>query len=1070
MIEIRALGTLAVIDAQGNELQLARFDRQLLAALISADEVGLRLDQLADDLYGDSVPASWSASLRNAVGRVRKAVGSGTIELISGRYRLSRSLLRVDAWELLDAPIESSPSMLTGARLSGIPFDGIEPTPTIRLCAERIDRKRVTMIRHLVAGPRSQVSPAHLEALRNYWRSRRYDDGLLELAVWAHLKADEIVQASDLLDAGRREADLDGRPLALPLVALEERIERQRPIGPLKSAPVDPRELFRVPTELARVLDRSMVGRTTDLVRLIRLARTHESAIVSGPSGTGKTFLLASAARELVRSGIAVFYTSAAGYEAEPFAVVKQAIPGIAAKIDWLLDSGHDSELTMARATAITRAGLADDGGSGVCLIIDDAHMMDSHSERCLRRVIDDGPLSGVAVVLATTTDQAIGQGVDPTFADIDSARTKLVQLWPFHLNETAALVRRSWPDLPQRTLLRLASEVQGASGGLPGLAFLITQQVDPTTFLLPPAGTGDPTVRGRLTELVDNLDEHAKSCAVAAAAVGIRFQASEVAQIAGLRQSTVNSALLRLVDAGLVRPLVAPVFEFVHAIHRLAVQTAEGSEVAEAHLRASELAKHERARAIHLLAADAPIDLLAGALRMAAQEHFGHGAWREAAAMLRELEKRGADRLTSTDWRTLSEALDRMGVDGTYARANAFREAVDYEDWKEAVHIAVSGLPETERLHGDPGRVAILLAIPQDRLSKADSLIVSATLARQLMFVGDEAGSLEWATRAMSLAETPDEELFALVGLVIAGARSDEPTPLELPASFNELKSGTLALRGLQVVALDRIERGDAASATQLIDRLRQTTEASDNIHRRWHFGCLETMLAAVQGEEHRAAALSEEMRELGDREGIGDAETAYLGQVLFPYWVRGDLSPLQRDLDRFQRSGDSTTNRILAALVEATGAVDAKDPGVQKVMRITSELMESRSIFAVPGLVMASTTIADFAPRPVIDAVRRRLAKRGGTSVIVGNGMMNLGPVDSAILLLAEGQERHDAACRAIEVADRQDQRLWKITTRLDAASLTGKPHLRSEAEGFAKTDELQTLILERRQRRFD
>lgn len=1057
-----------MIDGRCNEVQLARLERQLLATLVAAETTGLRLDQIADELYGESMPPSWSASLRNAIGKLRKNLGADAIELISGRYRLNGTVLTIDVWDLLGARIEVSTELLIGTRLSGVPFDGIEPTQTIRACTERVDRKRSTMIRYLVAGPVSRIAAANLEALRSYWRTRRYDDELLELAVWAHLKADQVNAASDLLEAGRRDAESDGRPLALALIALEERIDRQRPFGPLKSASVDPREFFRVPPELARVLDRSMVGRTADLVRLARLARTPRSAIVSGPSGTGKTFLLASAARELVRSGIEVFYSSAAGDEATPFAAVKRAIPGVAARIDGLLESESNPELIIARATRVARAGLADGEGGHVCLMIDDAHLMDSHSERCLRRLIDEGPLSGISVVLATATDQ-VGNGLGTTLDEIDSSRTEIVELWPFHINETAALVRRMLPDLPVRTLRRLALEVQEASGGLPGLAFFIIEQVDPTTYLLPPAGTGDPTVRGRMTELVDNLDDDTKACAVAAAALGIRFRASELTPILELPQRSIDASLARLTEAGFVRALVTPVFEFVHAVHRLAVQTAQADAVAEAHLKAANLANHERSRAMHLLAADAPLDALTTALGLAAKEHFAIGAWREAAAMLRELERRSPERLEATDWRILSEALDRTGADGSYARSYAFHRAVEREDWSAAAQVAVSGLPETERLHGDAGRVAMLTAIPLERLTREETLTVSTTLARQLMFVGDEVGALEWASKATTLAETPDEELFALVGMVIAGARADDPTPLELPASFDQVESGTLALRGLQVVALDRIERGDAGDAAQLLDRLRYATRTSDNNHRRWHFGCLETMLAAVQGQERRAAELSEEMRDFGDREGIGDAETAYLGQVLFPYWVRGDLSPLRRDLERFRRSGDSTTNRILAALVEADGADGASNPGVGQILSASSELMESRSIFAVPGLVLATTTIAAFAPSPVVDAVRRRLAKRSGTSVIVGNGMMNLGPVDTAIARLAEGSERRSAARRAIEVADRQEQLLWQITTRLDASTWTGDTKWLLEAEKLAATEELRHVMSERRSHLF-
>ena len=91
---IAVLGPLAVGDA---DLHLNPRDRVVLSALAMRTGEALTAEQLADALWADAPPASWSKNLQSCIVRLRKVLGAGAIETTPHGYRLALPPDQVDA-------------------------------------------------------------------------------------------------------------------------------------------------------------------------------------------------------------------------------------------------------------------------------------------------------------------------------------------------------------------------------------------------------------------------------------------------------------------------------------------------------------------------------------------------------------------------------------------------------------------------------------------------------------------------------------------------------------------------------------------------------------------------------------------------------------------------------------------------------------------------------------------------------------------------------------------------------------------------------------------------------------
>ena len=94
VVGIAVLGPLTI---EGEQKVLGRRDRVVLAALVVHPGEVVSAESLADVLWGERLPASWSKIVQGCVVRLRKVLGSNAIETSPLGYRLAVPLDEIDA-------------------------------------------------------------------------------------------------------------------------------------------------------------------------------------------------------------------------------------------------------------------------------------------------------------------------------------------------------------------------------------------------------------------------------------------------------------------------------------------------------------------------------------------------------------------------------------------------------------------------------------------------------------------------------------------------------------------------------------------------------------------------------------------------------------------------------------------------------------------------------------------------------------------------------------------------------------------------------------------------------------
>lgn len=99
MLDIRVLGSIRVHDSTGEVTPSGGLQRRLLASLVLAAGAPRSADRLADELWGDELPANHVAALQTQIFRLRKRLPELDIERVHGGYVADLSPHRVDVVE-----------------------------------------------------------------------------------------------------------------------------------------------------------------------------------------------------------------------------------------------------------------------------------------------------------------------------------------------------------------------------------------------------------------------------------------------------------------------------------------------------------------------------------------------------------------------------------------------------------------------------------------------------------------------------------------------------------------------------------------------------------------------------------------------------------------------------------------------------------------------------------------------------------------------------------------------------------------------------------------------------------
>ncbi|HEY7072415.1 MAG TPA: BTAD domain-containing putative transcriptional regulator, partial [Acidimicrobiales bacterium] len=308
------IGVLGPVTVEGDAGILGPRDRVVLAVLSLRPGELVSSERLADALWGDVPPATWTKVVQGCVARLRKVLGPDAIETSHHGYRLVLPVDEVDAQrferlvmrgrELLTLGEPERAAHLVGEGLALwrgralVELEGWSPAgaEAARLEEMRLEAQEVQLDAALRAGRyREVLADLQARVAEEPLRERRW--ALLALAQYQAGRQGEALRT---LHGARTtlagELGLDPGP---DLVALEAAILRQDPSLVAEAALPAPSAacpyLGLVAYDVGDA--EAFFGRDADVAACVRrLAATGVLAVV-GPSGSGKS--------SLVRAGVA---------------------------------------------------------------------------------------------------------------------------------------------------------------------------------------------------------------------------------------------------------------------------------------------------------------------------------------------------------------------------------------------------------------------------------------------------------------------------------------------------------------------------------------------------------------------------------------------------------------------------------------------------------------------------------------------------------------------------------------------------------------------------------------------
>ncbi|MFE7136674.1 BTAD domain-containing putative transcriptional regulator [Streptomyces sp. NPDC057644] len=343
-MEFRVLGSVEVVDDRGAKLPVsAPMLRALLAALVLRQGQPAAPEELADRLWGPSLPANVRTTLRNYVMRLRRVLSDERIRTEPGGYLLAaeseetdlgrfRALVRRSG-ELPSEDISEAALLLRealglwrGVPLADLPDLPLRTTEQPRLEELRLSAAEECYALELALGRHFAL----VDELSATAREHRLRERLTRLLMLALHRCGRTAEALAVYQEARRElvAELAIEP-GSETRALEQAILRDDPRlavrgQPEPSAPqntVRPRPSFPpVPS--------SFVGREVELASLgaqmIVDGTAPSVCLIDGPGGVGKSALAVRAAHEVAdRFPDGLYYVDLRGSDPQraPFTV-----------------------------------------------------------------------------------------------------------------------------------------------------------------------------------------------------------------------------------------------------------------------------------------------------------------------------------------------------------------------------------------------------------------------------------------------------------------------------------------------------------------------------------------------------------------------------------------------------------------------------------------------------------------------------------------------------------------------------------------------------------------------------
>lgn len=321
------IAVLGPLEIDGHRDGLAPRDRVVLSVLVVRGGETSRTDTLADALWGERPPASWSTVVHGCIARLRKRLGAAAIESGPAGYRLTLTESELDC-RRFERLLERAREVL----------DGDDPERAAYVVQEALDLWRGPALSDLEEWEPGRVEAARLDGLRM---------DAEEVRVEAGLRAGHARDVLELSRALAAQAPFRERRWALLAQGLHQTGRQAEALGALRRARallveqfgLDPgRELVDLEQSLLRgdsgidaVPSRAIstvspyrgllpygaedvdifFGREDDLEACLRRLRDSKVLAVVGPSGIGKSSLLmAGVVAALARAATPVLLTT----------------------------------------------------------------------------------------------------------------------------------------------------------------------------------------------------------------------------------------------------------------------------------------------------------------------------------------------------------------------------------------------------------------------------------------------------------------------------------------------------------------------------------------------------------------------------------------------------------------------------------------------------------------------------------------------------------------------------------------------------------------------------------------
>jgi DNA-binding SARP family transcriptional activator len=940
--EVSVLGP-TVVTVGGEPTELRPAERVLLASLVLHRDRAVSPDLLIDELWRDP-PTSARKSLQNHVVRLRRAAGEDVVETEAHGYRLGAAV-RTDldiVRELAFDPILASTAGaddVAGAlgRWRGEPFADLGDGATVVAERARLKEVRRTLEDQLagalLAARRDAEAVELLEALiaDDPYREHRWE--LLTVARYrTGRRRDALRTVQDARDAlGGVGLDPGSRLLLVEQQVLAD----------------DPQLLSPVAEPAADSADAGFVGRQREQELLRDLfdrakAGATVLGLVLGPAGVGKTALVQRVGANLGERAVVLWgrCDPEPGLPLAPFVEAVEQLaavdpdrvrrglalaPGLAAlsprlaALDPADSSPYSAEGRGALFDAIVGILGAPTGGVPLVLVLDDLHLALPTTRRIVAMLLAKPERLLVLATARRRPDDLEGDEVEEVHLgplDVDEVTQHLAALGPGA--ESAGPLVQAWTG-GNAFFVREAVRALRTEGWLRRTP---TGSVSFETPTSPPDALTQ-LLRARL----DRLPAVTVSALRAAAVLGTRFRADDVAAIAG---PAAADALHDAVEHGLVTVADAPLgsFAFAHLLVREAlagsIPAGERLELDEAAARAIEarggpaglVANHrlaaatlDPAGAVAAARDAADADLGAYAYEDAAERYAAAGA--VAADLLGDA--RLACELAVLEGSARRQAGDPRSVQ-ILLRASDEARRLDDGDLLGQSALALCRLGQTSMTGLTDERAAALaeeaLVVTKDPALRAEV----ASAATQVYAMGDRAErARELFDEAEVTARAIGDEMLLATVLPNAYLSLGDPAELERREALGEevvalgrrLEDPVTEWEGLHLRFSSQLQRADPglrathARLSTIADIVREAT-------RHWETDYLRAAVQHIDGDLDGAEATTNEtMARWGGAVSPSRAFAVYGVQLIgirLDQGRYGELTPALADLVRDQ------------------------------------------------------------------------------------------------------------------------------------------------------------------------